>query len=253
MTCLVRAVQAEILKSKRTLMVALTFLAPLSMAFLEIAILFNVESIAFKQSQDTWITLINHATQLWVLLLLPLFITLQMGLMGAMEHNNRAWKQLYTRPLPRWSIYMAKQLVGAGLIGLSSLILGLMIVGVGLVGQSFRPELGFSAIIPWSYLWKAMFYPFLASWLIISIHTFVSLYSSSFVAAMGLGIVATVFGVVVIGTKYEPYDPWIMPGVVAHNLANNQSFLLPLVTGIVGGLIIACLGCALTIRKDVLE
>ena len=253
MTYLFRALNAEILKSKRTLMVALVFLAPLALAFLELAIGFQYGKKMYKVGGDSWMTLIDHTTMMWVLIMLPLFVTLQMGLMGALEHNNKTWKQVYTRPLPRWSIYMAKQIIGTGLIGLSTVALGLMTVGVGLIGRVFLPELGFDAPIPWETLFQFVFYPYLAAWLIISIHMFVSLYFSSFVVAMGVGIVATVFGTVVYGSDWEQFDPWTIPGVIEGNLRNADPIMLPLTIGLVGGLVVACLGCYITTRRDVLQ
>ena len=248
-----RAIDAEWLKSKRTLMVALTFLAPLALAFLELSIGFQYGKKMYQVGGDSWLTLIDHTAMMWVLLLLPLFVTLQMGLMGALEHNNKTWKQLYARPVPRWSIYFAKQIIGTGLIGLSTLILGLMTVGVGVTGRYLLPELGFDAPIPWETLFQFMFYPYLASWLIISIHLFVSLYLSSFVAAMGVGIVATVFGVVIYGSDFEQFDPWTIPGVIEGNLRNGDPFSQPLLIGLIGGLVVAAIGCYLTTRRDVLQ
>lgn len=253
MRSLFRAIDAEWLKSRRTLMVALTFLAPLALAFLELSIGFQYGKKMYKVGGDSWLTLIDHTAMMWVLLLLPLFVTLQMGLMGALEHNNKTWKQMYARPIPRWCIYMAKQIIGTGLIGLSTLALGLMTVAVGLIGRVWLPELGFDAPIPWETLFQFMFYPYLAAWLIISIHLFVSLYLSSFVAAMGVGIVATVFGVVIYGSDFEQFDPWTIPGVIEGNLRNGDPFSQPLLIGLIGGLLVAAIGCYLTTRRDVLQ
>jgi lantibiotic transport system permease protein len=253
MTYIYRALSAEFLKTRRTLTLALAFLAPLAMAFLELAIGFQAGKKMYRPGGDAWMTLINHTAMLWVLLLLPLFVTLEMGLLGALEHNNKTWKQLYALPLPRWSIYLAKQLTGVGIIGLSMAVLGLLTVGVGLIGRMFLPELGFDAPIPWSALVQYMGLTFLATWLIISIHLWISLRWSSFVMAMGVGIVATVFGVVIIGSKWEKFDPWMMPGIVSYGLNNNESYTLALTIGLVGGIVVACLGCLDTIRQDTLH
>jgi len=252
MTSIFRALNAELLKTKRTLTLALAFLAPLALAFLELAVGFQYGKKMYRPGGDAWMTLINHTAMMWVLLLLPLFVTLEMGLLGALEHNNKTWKQLYALPVPRWSIYMAKQITGMGVIGLSIAVLGLMTVGVGLVGRFWLPELGFDAPIPWDALVQNFLLSYLASWLIISIHLWISLRWSSFVLAMGVGIVATVFGVVVIGSKWEQFDPWTIPGVVSQNLINAQPYALPLTIGILGGVLLACLGCWDTIRRDVL-
>ena len=173
-----------------------------------------------------------------------------MGLLGALEHNNKTWKQLYALPLPRWSIYAAKQLIGMSIIGLSMAILSLMTVGVGLMGRIFWPDLGFDASIPWTTLVQNISLSFLAAWLIISIHLWVSLRWSSFVLAMGVGIVATVFGVVVMGSKWEQFDPWTIPGVVSNALINAEPYALALCLGLFGGILVACLGCRDVTRRD---
>ncbi len=252
MTTILRALNAEILKSKRTLMLALIVLAPLALAFMELAIGFQYGKKMYRMGGDTWMTLVDHISMMWVLLLLPLFVTLEMGLLGALEHNNKTWKQLFCLPLPRWSIYMAKQIIGTGIIGLSMAVLGLMTVGVGVIGRVVLPELGFDAPIPWGALFQNMTLSFLAAWLIISIHLFISLYSSSFVLAMGVGVVATVFGVVVIGSDWEMFDPWTIPGVVSANLNAGDPYALPLTIGLIGGILLAAIGCYVTTRRDVL-
>jgi hypothetical protein len=204
----------------------------------------------YRTGGDAWMTLIGHTTMMWVLLLLPLFVTLEMGLLGALEHNNKTWKQLYALPLPRWSIYAAKQLIGMGIIGLSMVILSLMTIGVGLIGRVFLPDLGFDAPIPWLPLIQNIALSFLAAWLIISIHLWVSLRWSSFVLAMGVGIVTTVFGVVVMGSKWERFDPWTIPGVVSNALINAEPYTLALCLGLFGGIVVACLGCWDVTRRD---
>ena len=149
---LFRALSAELLKIKRTLALALVFLAPLTLAFMELAIGFQYGKRMYRVGGDTWMTLIEHVTMMWVLLLLPLFVTLEMGLLGAVEHNNKTWKLLYALPLPRWSIYVAKQIIGMGIIGLSMVILSIMTIGVGLIGRVLLPDLGFDAPIPFMAL-----------------------------------------------------------------------------------------------------
>lgn len=251
MIYLFRALQAEILKTKRTLTLALAFLAPLALAFLELEVCFQYGRKMYRVGGDAWATLFGHTTMMWALLMLPLFVTLEMGLLGAMEHNNKTWKQLYALPLPRWAIYAAKQIIGIGIIGLCMAILALMTVGVGLIARVMLPNLGFDATIPWFVLMKSVFLTFLASLLIISIHLWVSLRWSSFVVAMAVGIVATVFGVVVMGSKWERFDPWTLPGVVASGTLNAEPYALALALGVVGGIVVACVGCWEATRHDV--
>jgi hypothetical protein len=252
MTALARALSAETLKTKRTLALVLAFLTPLAMAFLELAICFQYGKRMYRVGGDAWMTLIGHTAMIWAMLMLPLFVTLQMGLLGAMEHNNRTWKQIYALPTPRWVVYLAKQIIGTGIIGLSMIVLALMTVGVGLVGRVLLPQLGFDAAIPWTNLIKCFSMSFLATFLIISIHLWISMRWSSFVLAMGAGIVATVFGVVVMGTKWERFDPWTMPGVVANSIIEAEPYGISLAIGVIGGILVACIGCWEATRHDVL-
>lgn len=252
MLSLIRALSAEILKTKRTLFLALAFLAPLALAFIEMAIGFQYGKRMYPTGGDSWATLIDHITVMWVLLMLPLFVTLEMGLLGALEHNNKTWKQLYALPIPRWSLYAAKQITGAGIVALSMFALALMTAGVGLFARFCLPDLGFAAPIPWAMLFKNMLFSFLAAGLIIAIHLFISLRLSSFVVAMGVGIIATVLGVVVVGSEWQQFDPWVIPWVVSSGLMYDEPYALALAIGLVGGIIVAVLGCLNTIRRDVL-
>jgi ABC-2 type transport system permease protein len=199
------------------------------------------------------VALIDHAMVMWALLLLPLFITLEMGLLGALEHNNKTWKQLYALPLPRWSIYAAKQIIGMGVIGVSMAALAGMTLGVGLIGRVFLPELGFDAPIPWGTLAQNIGLSFVAAWLVISIQLWVSLRWSSFVWAMSVGVVAMVIGVVVFGSKWDKFFPWTIPGVVSTGLINAQPYATALVIGLIGGIVVACIGGWEASRHDVLS
>ena len=78
MKSLSRALNAESLKLRRTLALGLAFLAPLSIAFL-LVVEFAQQGPPNKQA-DQWMGLIQNGHVLWSLLMLPLFVTLEMGL-----------------------------------------------------------------------------------------------------------------------------------------------------------------------------
>jgi len=242
MNYLMHALRAEALKTKRTLTLALAFLAPLTLAFLELAIGFQYGERMYRPGGDSWMTLIDHVMVLWALLMLPLFVTLEMGLLGALEHNNKTWKHIYALPLPRGSIYAAKQLTGMAVIGLSTAALAGMTVGVGLVGRTLLPQLGFDAPIPWGMLARSVCFSYFASWLVLSIQLWVSLRWSSFVVSSAVGVVATVFGVVVFGSKWDKFYPWTLPGVVSTGMINQQPYATALLVGLFGGFL-AAFGC----------
>ena len=251
MTSLWRALRAETLKLKRTLALGLAFLAPLAIGFLLVVMFAQMGPPGNKQ--DHWEGLVQNGHVLWSLLMLPLFITLQMGLLANVEHTNKAWKLLYAQPLPRWSVYAAKQLISLGLIALSMVVLvGVFFVSGKLV-QLINPSFEFYKPFPLRTVALATAVAFLASWLIVAFHLWFSIRVPSFVASMAVGIAGTVAAVLVIQSdKYGPYYPWTLPGMSAMNVLNNQPFLTSVVIGVAGGVILALFGCWEASRREVL-
>src|SRR5512143_3300985 len=105
MTGLMRAWSAEVLKTKRTLMLTLAFVAPLSVVFLEfIARMQHGDGLARSTAMNEWLSTAQNISILWGMLVLPLFVTLETGLLGSLEHSNKTWKELYALPIPRWAV-----------------------------------------------------------------------------------------------------------------------------------------------------
>jgi ABC-2 type transport system permease protein len=249
MKSLCRALSAESLKLKRTLALVLAFLAPLAIGFLLLAIFAQQDP---PERLEHWQMLLNNGYVLWSLLMLPLFITLQMGLLANVEHANKAWKLLYAQPLPRWSVYAAKQLISVGLIALSMVVLVGVIFASGRLLQLINPSFEFWKPFPWETVAAATTLSFLASWLIVAFHLWFSIRVPSFVASMAVGIVATVAAVMVIQSdKYGPYYPWTLAGTAAVNYLNGQPYTASVIIGVVGGLVLALFGCLEASRREV--
>jgi len=246
-----RALSAETLKLKRTLALGLAFLAPLSIGFL-LVVMYAEQGPPDGQTGH-WMSLIQNGYVLWSLLMLPFFITLQMGLLANIEHGNKAWKLLYAQPLPRWAVYAAKQTISLGLIALSMAVFVAVMFLAGRLLQRINPAFRFDQPFPWDTVALATTVSFLASWLIVAFHLWFSIRVPSFVAAMAVGVVGTVAAVLVIQSeKYGPYYPWTLAGVSALNALHGDSFAISLAIGVTGGLAIALLGCWDASRREVL-
>jgi len=252
MMTLIRAFHAETLKLKRTLALWLVAIAPLAVLLLIVASYWQRRESILSDSARMWEFLAQQTFIFWALLMLPLFITLETALLGGLEHESDHWKQILAQPVSRAAIYLAKQFIALLLIGLSMLALAgfTCLAGVGL--QIALPEMIVNCGIPWGDLLRYAGCAFLASWLIISLHTWVGLRWRNFVVAMSVGIVLTVAGVLVINSDFGAYYPWSAPGMAISKLNEGNSPMTQVWVGLIGGPLVMLLGAWDVARRDVL-
>ncbi len=250
MTYLTHALSAEILKTKRTLVLWVTLAAPLGVDILYFSVLLMNRS-APVQGGTEWDTLIQSTNAMWSVLALPLFITLMTALLAQMEHSENQWKHWFALPVPRWSIYSSKWIVGLGLTWTASILLELGAMFIGLSMKALRPDLDFSTPIPWTVLVRNVVFISLIATLIYSLHTWIAERSHSFSLAVGVGMAAAIANILVMNSeKWSKVFPWALP---LHAI-NTESTYLPqaLLIGTAGGLLLALLGCWDVTRRDVL-
>lgn len=253
MRSLSRALYAEILKLRRTLALRLTVVAPLVITGM--CFLFFYKAITgghkINEGLPPWTALAQQVLILWALLMMPLFIALETALLAGLEHQEKNWKLLYTQPVPRWTIYAAKQLTGMGLIALSVLALWALTLLAGWALNLLVPGTGFADPAPWRKLLRYCGFLYLASGLLLSIHTWVALRWHSFVVAMTVGIAGTVAATLVMYSEWHDYYPWTAPFMIANGFASGKPLTATVLFGAAGGLVIAFLGAWDIGRREV--
>ncbi len=251
---MIRALSAEVLKIRHTLGLRLALLAPMVMVGYGFLAFWAGGEESFEAAgENAWLEFAQLVDIFWALLALPLFATLQAALVANLEHGNRQWKHLYALPVPRWAVYGAKQLSMLALMAISHAALAVFTLTTGLVLWALRPGLGFHAPLPWGAFLLPVLLVYLASWLLLALQTWVSLRSRSFVAALAVGIVLTVTGVVVVNSSWGSFYPWALPGLIVNALNKGESLpLAEFLAGSLGGVAVAALGCWDVTRRDVL-
>lgn len=251
MITLSRAISAETLKIKRTLALWLAFITPLAIVGLMFAASLLQQDTA-DPNFNAWASFTQLIFTFWCLLMLPLFITLETALLSELESAEKHWKHLFALPIPRSLIYIAKLLVGAGLIALSTIVLwgGMLVAGYSL--HWLKPGIGFGVSIPWFETLQTALRTYLAAWLILALHTWISLRWRSFTLSIGLGMIATVIGVflTISSERWPSFYPWALPSVAMSS--DGQFVLQAIMLGIVGGTVVTIVGCWDMIRQDVL-
>jgi len=255
MNDLLRATGIEFFKLRRTLALWTSLLVPLLVTVMTTALgLSRGTGARFLAEQvSPWDGMTGVTLSLWCLVGLPLFVALMTALLAGLEHREHAWRRLFALPIPRWTIYVSKLLVGGSLLCLSSCIL---IVGMALEGlliHTLRPDLRLTLPIPWDLLLLRTLSFTVASTLLLAVQTWVAIRWRSFVVALGLGIGGSVTTVVLRNvnesSSFAPvarFFPWSQP-YFAFTYPQQSIF----VVAILGGVLIAALGCWEVVRRDV--
>jgi lantibiotic transport system permease protein len=247
MRLLARALSAEVLKLKRTIALWMVIVAPMVVVLLQF--LMMSQRPKFYVGADGWRILHGGIYSLWAVGMLPLFVTLETALLAGIEHSQKSWKHLFALPVPRAIFYAAKVLVGAAIIAMSCVVLALGTVTAGLLLRGLMPKTTFGAV-PWRELLTGAGAMFIASWLLVALHSWVALRWPSFALASGVGMAATV-GTLVIASSQQwwKFYPWALP---LHASMGTQAAELAMMLGAFGGLAAAVLGCWDMTRRDVL-
>lgn len=247
MMSLLRALHAELLKLKRTLAFRVIFVLPFFVATLQFFIAWRTKK--FAPGFDLWETIQTSSLQIWAVFMLPLLITLETALLNGIEHSDRQWKHIFALPVPRYSVYFAKVIVAQVLILISTFILAGLIVMLGWAAMYLRPELANSGAAPYGTIAKNAAFVWLASWLIIAIHTWISVRWSGFPIPLGAGIGGTFFALFAASAAIGKYYPWLLP----MNVFLEGRFTSAIVLGVAGGILATVAGCFEFVRRDVLS
>jgi hypothetical protein len=240
-----RALHAELLKLRRTMAFRMVFVTPLLVALLQFFALWRTKK--FGADFRLWETLPNNMLAIWAVFMMPLLITLETALLNGIEHADKQWKHLLALPVPRHTVYLAKFVTAQALIVVSTLVLCALTVLVGLAVMGLRPELAASGPVPYGWLARHALFVWLAAWLVVAIHTWVSIRWSGFALALGTGIAGTFFALFAASASVGKFYPWLLP----MNVFTAERFATALWLGAAGGAVAALLGCLDFVRRDV--
>jgi hypothetical protein len=247
---LVRALHSEVLKMKGTIALKMVILAP--------ALVFLLMLVAFSQAprspHDLWLILEQSTLDMWALLAMPLYITLQTALVAGLDHTDNQWKSLLARPVPRWTLYVAKLVVVMAMAAASAMVLLCGIFMDGAILRRVRPGLHFGFPAPWGEMFAEAAQVAMLAFLALTIQHWVSLRWRSFSVAVGIGIAATILGGFAFGTSQQfvgwlRYFPWALPMLPLGRQAHPVGMAILISTA--AGLVVVACGCFGFCRREV--
>ncbi|MBL8214219.1 MAG: ABC transporter permease [Bryobacterales bacterium] len=252
----VRALSAELLKLKRTIAAKLVVLAPLSIVVL---VLFLASQSPFSTLgrmgvSNEWTALTRVTLMLWTLLLLPLYMTIESALVAGLDHAENQWKSLFARPVPRWTVYVAKFIVVYTMTSAGTVVLVCGVLIDGWLLPRLQAEYRFQPPVPVGPIFRMGLEVAGLAFLALAIQHWVSLRFRSFAVAVATGVMGMVVAyVAVIATHplggWPQYFPWALPMLVLSGRPHD------LVTGLwvsgLFGLAAMGIGCWDFCRREV--
>lgn len=232
-----RLIRNDFLKIKRKGFWLLVFLGPFGVVALQMVNYGVRKEYLLAQSDNDWLYYL-HNVHSFTPLALVLGIVILTSLMGSIENETNAWKQYIALPVLKKRVYLAKFLVLAILLFISSVLLMLFSFLYGL-------SLGLGEEVPYKELFKYSFYPYFAALPILSLQLWLQTTSLN----SSLPIVAGVLGVIFTFMSYSLPDwfPWRWPTLLNQWEKPHLNALM----GIVGGGILYLAGRIHFARKDV--
>ncbi len=245
-----RALWAEQLKLRGTLALWLSLIAPAVIVGLYVLQLsFQKAPKVIPDTEAAWFQLGQTCLALWAMLMLPLFITLEAALLGALEHGERQWKHLLALPLPRGAHYLAKLITLAALLLIAMLLLIVVLMPLGgwLLGLlSPMPLTGWPPIASWLDIGGRIY---VCSLLIVALHTAIALHWRSFTVVVIVGMSATVMGTrIAQSPDYGPWFPWTMP---LQPITEHPQIAIVMLASLIGALLVSALGLWAFARREV--
>ncbi|MEC0126125.1 ABC transporter permease [Paenibacillus pabuli] len=234
-----RALSSDWLKIRGKGIWFLVFLAPIGLTAMQ-ALNFGLRLDYLKQQygDDLWGGLLNNVV-VFVPLALMLGATILSSMIANVEHEQGSWKQLLALPIPRTAVYLAKFLLACILLIISSLLLTVGMVGLGLV-------LGFDAgEIPWTDTIRLGLLPLAGALPVLSLELWLTMVTKNQALPVTLGIILAIMGM--FSLSISPYFPLAW----AQMAWNGPHPWMYAGMGIGLGLLIMLLGMMHFNRKDV--
>ncbi len=222
--------RSEFFKSRKTLGFWAAILLPLLICLLLfVGFYTKSERLTGMPPMMLWLQFSGAILSIMGSLLLPMFVVFIAYSVNSIEHKADTWKNLFSLPISRLSVYAAKYFYALFLIFMCLALFVLFTIGFGNLLSLVKPELRFDNYHMEGTLGKLYFKLFLSSLGILSIQFLLSLLWSDFLKPMGVGFLATIIGVITASKGWEycylyPYShPMLALKLMPHNANRGEA------------------------------
>lgn len=245
----IRVLLTECLKLKRTLALWMVLVTPLVMVLLQFAITAKRANALMVSGIDAWPPMVKQTIEVWTLLMMPMFVTLETSLLAGLENTGKNWKSLLTLPAPRWTIYASKLVVTISLLWAAHAVLVAGTIGSGWILKLIHPNLNLGSM-PLNPFVAPMLRVSVSALLAVAIQHWVSLRWQSYSVAIGFGMVAMLIGIFAVqSSAIGPWFPWSLPIKAVLSGADGHDQITAV--AVVGATFAATLGCWEFVKREI--
>lgn len=202
------ALRSEFYKSRRTMALATTIWLPILIATLFFLIFFLKSKDFAQMGMNPWLLFAQNLFGLYALLILPMYVIVVAFSTNQIEHTANAWKNVFTLPFPKLSVYLAKWLYAFLLIALfSALVCGLFFLTGNLLAV-LKPEIGFQDYASYALIGTYFFKFFIGVLGVFSIQFLMSFHWRDFIRPVGVGLSLNIAGAILARWKYAYLIPF---------------------------------------------
>jgi hypothetical protein len=234
------------MKLRRSAPVRLAVAAPALLFVLELMTMFARGYVNPADPARLWRDLLTFGWLLWLGLFTPALVTFEAIGLAGFEHAGNQWKQLFTYPIPRWAVFAVKMAVCAALVGVGFALFTVSSVAAVLLFGGAR-GLHLAAAVPWGEVAMTMLRTWLACWLLVVIHTWLSARFAGFAVPAAVAFAAVLVGYILLGASHDMVA-WWYPWTLSINarpdgLWQARNAAAPALFGALAGLALAPVAC----------
>jgi lantibiotic transport system permease protein len=216
------ALVVELIKMKNTLGIWTSIIFPALVVLMNFLIYFNRPKMLLGGEGNPWVFVSRNAVTIYSILFLPLFIAIITFYINYNEHRGNSWRQIYSLPLSKGTVYFSK-LFNSFIILCISMLLFYVLNYISMIAlKSIHPQIPFNKynydpIIPITFLKIT-----LASMGVLAIQFLISIQSGNFIYPLGFGLLATFTGALLAQWEKIIYYPYSYPFQAAIDLTKNN-------------------------------
>lgn len=217
--------QSEFIKSKRTFALTGIILMPLTIGIVSFLIFYLKSDYFAATETNMWLLFGGNVFGILTGLLLPFFIIVVSFANSNLETRADAWKNLFTLPVPKSTVYTAKFIFNLLQIAVSLILLCLIIFADGYLLSIVKPELRFQDYNESALIISFFVKVFISMIGLYSIQSAINILWNDFIKSVGLGFLLAVTGLMLTGWSNGYLFAYSLPGKIAQQFYKEDAII----------------------------